>query len=105
AHVAAAVLAARTGDGSTPDETQPAGAGEGQFRAAWSGIQFRNLAPFGISDPGVYVSAGPPAVGTLSYAAALAEVSLLGGAAHPDADKLSTYQFWNLPAGTAQPAG
>jgi hypothetical protein len=48
AHVGAAVLAARANDGSSPNETQPVGSEPGVFRAAWSGVQNRNLAPFAI---------------------------------------------------------
>jgi len=105
AAVGAQVRAARANDGSTPNETQPAGTGPGVFRAAWSGAQFRNLAPFAISDPSIYVTAGPPALDSLSYAAAFAEVKLLGNAAIPDAAKLDTFRFWNLPNGSDQPPG
>jgi hypothetical protein len=104
-HVGAEVLAARANDGSSPDESQPPGVGPGQFRAAWSGTQFRHLSPFGIADSSVYVSPGPPALTSLEYAAALAEVKLLGNAAIPDAAKLATFQYWNLGAGTSQPPG
>jgi len=103
--VGAQVLAARANDGSSPDQSQPAGSGPGQFRAVWSGTQFRNLAPFAIADPSVYVSAGPPDLTSLDYAAALEESKLLGNAAIPDAGKLATFQYWNLPAGTSQPPG
>ena len=44
-------------------ETQPAGTGPGQFRAGWSGTQFRALAPFGIADATAYAGAGPPGAG------------------------------------------
>jgi PAP2 superfamily len=104
-HVGAEVLAARANDGSSPVESQPPGVGPGQFRAVWSGTQFRNLLPFAIADSSVYVSPGPPALTSLEYAAALAEVKLLGNAAIPDADKLATFQYWNLSAGTSQPPG
>jgi hypothetical protein len=104
-HVGAEVLAARANDGSSPDESQPPGVGPGQFRAAWSGTQFRHLSPFGIADSSVYVSPGPPALTSLEYAAALAEVKLLGNAAIPDVAKLATFQYWNLGAGTSQPPG
>ena len=104
-HVGAEVLAARANDGSSPDETQPPGVGPGQFRAAWSGTQFRNLMPFAITDSNVYVSPGLPALTSLDYAAALAEVKLLGNAAIPDAAKLATFQYWSLGAGTSQPPG
>jgi len=104
-HVGAEVLAARANDGSSPDETQPPGIGPGQFRAAWSGVQFRNLLPFAIADANRYVSPGPPALTSLDYAAALAEVKLLGNAAIPDAEKLATFQYWSLGTGTSQPPG
>src|SRR5262245_6369122 len=103
--VGAQVLSARANDGSSPDESQPGGTGPGQFRAAWSGTQFRNLLPFAIADSSVYVSPDPPTLTSLDYAAALEEVKLLGNAAIPDADKLATFQFWSLGAGTSQPPG
>ena len=103
--VGAAVLAARANDGSSPNETQDAGSGPGVFRAAWSGVQFRNLVPFAIVDPNVYVSSGPPALTGLDYAGAFAEVKLVGNAAIPDADKLATFQYWSLGANTDQPPG
>jgi hypothetical protein len=105
AEVGQAVREARAGDGSTPNETQPAGSGPGQFRAAWSGVQFRNLAPFAIADPSVYLGAGPAPLAGLDYAAAFAEVKLVGDAAIPDAAKLDTFRFWSLAAGTSQPPG
>jgi hypothetical protein len=104
-HVGGAVLTARVSDGSSPNETQPAGSGPGQFRAAWSGVQFRNLTPFAIADASVYVSAGPPVLTSLDYAAALAEVRLLGSSAIPDAARQATFQFWSLGGGTSQPPG
>lgn len=105
AEVGEAVREARAGDGSTPNESQPAGSGPGQFRAAWSGVQFRNLVPFAIADPSVYLGAGPAPLTSLDYAAAFAEVKLVGDAAIPDAAKLDTFRFWSLAAGTAQPPG
>ena len=105
AQVGTQLRALRANDGSTPNETQPAGAGPGQFRAAWSGVQFRNLAPFGIVDSTPYVGSGPPALTSLDYTAAFAEEKLLGNAAILDADKLATFQYWSLGAGTSQPPG
>lgn len=105
AQVGALVRAARASDGSTPNETQPAGSGPGQFRASWSGVQFRNLVPFGIADPSVYRGSGPPALDSLDYAGAFAEVKLIGNAGIPDAGKLATFQYWSLGTGTSQPPG
>jgi hypothetical protein len=105
ARVGERVVAARTGDGSTPVESQPAGTGPGVFRAAWAGVQYRAVRPFAVTDPATHVPGPPPALSTLDYAAAFAEVALLGDAAIPADDKLATFQFWSLPAGSAQPAG
>ncbi len=99
------MLVARAADGSSPTETQPAGSGPGVFRAAWSGVQFRNLAPFAIANSSVYNGSGPPLLTSLDYAAEFAEVALLGNAAIPDADKLATFQYWSLAAFTNQPPG
>jgi hypothetical protein len=51
------------------------------------------------------VSAGPPPLGTLDYAAAFSEVKLLGNAALPDVEKNDIFQYWSLAAGTVQPPG
>jgi hypothetical protein len=99
------VVVTRASDGARPVETVPPGSGPGIFRAAWSNAQFRNLAPFAIADPGRFVSPPPPALTSVEYAAAFAEVKILGNAAIPDPGALARFQFWNLAAGTDQPAG
>jgi membrane-associated phospholipid phosphatase len=53
----------------------------------------------------VYEPGPPPALDSLDYAAAFAEVALLGDAAIPAPDKLATFQFWSVGAGSDQPAG
>jgi hypothetical protein len=104
-HVGQLALAARADDGSTPVETQPAGTGPGVFPSAWSGVQYRNVRPFAVADPTRYVLGPPPALDSLDYAAAFAEVALLGNAAIPAPDKSATFQYWSLPAGSDQPPG
>jgi len=99
------VVVARAADGSSPDESQPAGSGPGKFRASWSGVQFRNLAPFAIANSGVYLGSGPPALTSVDYAAEFAEVAVIGNAAIVDAAKRATYDYWALGNGTGQPAG
>ncbi|WP_030439231.1 vanadium-dependent haloperoxidase [Actinoplanes subtropicus] len=99
------VVAARADDGSTPVESQPAGAGPGVFRAAWAGTQYRHVRPFAVADPLRYVPGPPPALDSVAYAGALAEVQVLGNAALPAPDLLATFQFWSLPAGSDQPPG
>jgi membrane-associated phospholipid phosphatase len=103
--VAQQVLDSRANDGSRPVESQPAGSGPGVFRAEWSGVQYRNMRPFAVADLGGFVPGPPPALDSLDYAAAFAEVALLGNAALPAPDKLATFQFWSLPAGSVQPPG
>jgi len=98
-------VALRADDGSRPVQTQPAGSGPGVFRADWSGVQYRDVRPFAIANPAVYSPGAPPALDSLDYAAAFAEVSILGNAALPDPAKLATYQYWSLPTGTVQPPG
>jgi hypothetical protein len=105
ASVGAKVVAARAQDGARPVETVPAGAGPGVFRAAWSNAQFRNLAPFAVADSGVFVSAAPPALTSVEYAADVNQIKVLGNAALPDPELSQLFQFWNLAAGTDQPAG
>ncbi len=99
------VVDARADDGSTPVESQPAGSGPGVFPAAWSGVQYRNVRPFAVVDPARFQPGPPPAPDSLAYAAAFAEVALLGNAAIPAPDLLATFQFWSLAAGSDQPAG
>jgi hypothetical protein len=105
ASVGAQVVAARANDGSSPVETQPAGTGPGVFRAAWSGAQYRNLVPFGIASAAPYVAPPPPALDSLAYAVAFAEVKLAGNAAIPNQAYLDTFNYWALAAGTVQPPG
>jgi hypothetical protein len=104
-HVGESVVTARADDGASPVESQPAGSGPGVFRASWSGVQYRSVRPFAVADPAAYVPGPPPALDSLAYAAALAEVALLGDASIPAPQELATYQFWSLPAGTVQPPG
>lgn len=99
------VVAFRQNDGSTPSETQPGGTGPGEFRASWSGVQFRNLVPFAIGDPFQYVTSGPPPLTSPEYAADFAEVTILGSAAIPDPEALEIFQFWASSTGTSQPPG
>ncbi|MEU5880443.1 vanadium-dependent haloperoxidase [Spirillospora sp. NPDC047279] len=103
--VGADVVRLRTTDGSRPVESQAGGTGPGIFPLAWSGTQYRAMTPFGIADAAPYVGPGPAPLTGLDYAAAFAEVKLVGDAAIPDAAKVALYQYWSLPAGSAQPPG
>lgn len=105
ASVGQRVVESRANDGSTPAESVDFGTGIGVFRGPWMNVQFRNLRPFAITDPQRYVSAGPAALDSAAYAAALAEVKIQGNSAVPDPNALPIYQFWNSPGGTSQPPG
>ena len=74
-------------------------------RSPGPACQYRNVRPFAVADATRYVLGPPPALDSLDYAAAFAEVALLGNAAIPAPDKLATFQYWSLPAGSDQPPG
>ncbi|MEY2434035.1 MAG: hypothetical protein QOC92_3760 [Acidimicrobiaceae bacterium] len=101
--VAAVVVQDRLDDGSSSTETQPAGAGSGQFRSRWDSHN-RHLQPFAISDPEIYVDAGPPALDSPEYAAAFNDVKAVGSNA-PDPAASATFGYWKLSGGTNQPPG
>lgn len=103
--VAAAVLDARSDDGSSPNQSQPAGTGIGVFRGSWSGVQFRNLEPFAVADTEEYLGDGPPALESPAYAAAYDEVKFLGDSQRSDPAASATFAFWALSTGTGQPPG
>ena len=75
------------------------------FRASWSGVQFRSLRPFAITDPNRYVTDGPPQLGSTEYEAAFNEVKQVGNGAVSDSAALATYQFWSMGTGSSQPPG
>jgi hypothetical protein len=104
-HVGQLVVAARADDGSTPGRDAAGRHRSGQVPV---GV-VRRAVPQRASvrgrrrDP---VRLGPPpALDSLDYAAAFAEVALLGNAAIAAPDKLATFQYWSLPAGSDQPPG
>ena len=102
-HVASAVVSARSGDGSSGSDIQPAGAGQGQFRTPWD-AHFRHLQPFAIADPQRYVDAATPSLDSAEYAAAFNDVKTVGSNA-PDPQAAATYNYWKLSGGSNQPPG
>jgi PAP2 superfamily protein len=99
------VVNVRAADGARPVETQAGGTGPGVFPMSWSGVQYRDMVPFGIADAARYVAPGPPPLDSLDYAAAVAEIKLVGNLNIADPAKLAHYQYWSLPTGSAQPPG
>jgi membrane-associated phospholipid phosphatase len=98
AYVGNQVRALRAADIETVSQSAVAPA-PGVYNAAWSGI---NLAPFAVAYP---IGLGPAPRGSLDYAAAFAEVKLLGNAGIIDDAKLATFRFWSLGNPTSQPPG
>ena len=99
------VVALREDDGSSPGEVLPGGTAPGQFRGDFTSAQFRNMDPFGIESALPYLSAGPPALDSLAYAGALAEVQLLGNGNIPNAEFDEIFRFWRGGGGSARPPG
>ncbi len=99
------VVALRANDGSSPSETQPGDTAPGGYRADWGSAQYRNMAPFGVCDPGTYLSAGPPALDSAAYADAFNEVKTLGNSANPDQEKDEIFNFWRAGGGSVRPPG
>ncbi|ETX00352.1 MAG: hypothetical protein ETSY1_11525 [Candidatus Entotheonella factor] len=99
------VVDLRANDGSSPSETQPGDTAPGAFRADWGSAQYRNMEPFGINDPSVYLSDGPPALDSAAYADDFNEVKTLGNAAIPDQEKDEIFNFWSAGGGSARPPG
>ncbi|MEY2468782.1 MAG: hypothetical protein QOF21_1480 [Actinomycetota bacterium] len=103
--VAAAVLVARANDGSQPPESRGTGAGPGQYRGTFAGLQYRNLAPFAINDADAYATAQPPALESSAYAVAFNDVKANGNGNVVDSAASATFQYWSLSGGTNQPPG
>jgi hypothetical protein len=104
-HVADAVLAARTNDGSSPAENYGPVNELGKFRGNFNGAQYRNLKPFAVANSSVYAGGAPPALESAEYAAAFNEVKAVGNGYVTDDAALATFNYWALGGGTNQPAG
>jgi hypothetical protein len=107
AQVGAAVVAARTTDGTQTPETQPAGTAPGEFRLPFMGAQFRHMEPFGVDSvtPYVALSTGPPDLASPEYAAAFNEVKALGDSNDPDPTRTAIARHWQAEANTARETG
>lgn len=101
--VGQAVVALRANDGSSPSVVLPGGTAPGVFRADFGAAQYADVDPFGVADPGVYRSSGPPALTSTAYADAFNEVKQLGDASIPDQNKEEIFRFWRGGGGSARP--
>ncbi|MFF5081149.1 vanadium-dependent haloperoxidase [Actinoplanes sp. NPDC000266] len=86
---AAAMIAAREGDGAFGSATWPVGTAPGQYRLTPPGFVqaggwFPFLRPFALDNPGAYRVAGPPALSSAAYARQFNEVKATNVTRTPD---------------------
>jgi PAP2 superfamily protein len=99
---AAAMIAARAGDGAFGDAIWPVGTAPGQWRPtppgyAQDGAWVGGLKPFVIADPTAFRTPGPPALTSAAYAKDLNEVKALGSATSTvrTADQTRSAIWWH----------
>lgn len=100
---AAAMIAARTGDGRFGDPSFSVGTGTGQWRPVAAGLAGNNFAwvgrvePFVIEDPAQFATPGPLEVDSAEYAAEFDQVKTLGRATGSTrtADQTEQARFWS----------
>jgi hypothetical protein len=110
---AAAIIAMRANDGSRNfvDFQPSSGPGDWQPTApAYAPAldpQWANLTPFALTSPSQFDPAGPPALTSAAWAAAVNQVESLGAANSTTrtADQTQIAQFWNDASGTYTPPG
>ncbi|HVX11566.1 MAG TPA: DUF4214 domain-containing protein [Pirellulales bacterium] len=111
--VASAIIAIRANDGSRDfvDFQPSSGAGDWQPTApAYAPAldpQFANVTPFAMTSDSQFDPAGPPALTSAAWAAAVNETESLGAANSTTrtADETQIAQFWNDGSGTYTPPG
>ena len=99
------VLEIRAADGSQVPDTLPGGSGPGVNPRPFSGAQFRNSTPFGIAAVEPYRTAGPPALTSAEYAAALNEVKALGSSTDTDPERGAIARQWLAEGRTVRETG
>ncbi len=100
------VVAARALDGThVAKPAQPGGAGPGVFPRPFNGVQFADMAPFGVASPMPYASAGPPDLTSTEYAAAFDDVRLLGSSTDRNPERAAIARHWLAEAGTVRETG
>jgi PAP2 superfamily len=99
---AAAMIAARTGDGRFGDPSFTVGTGTGEWRPVAAGLAGNNfawvgrVAPFVMEDAAQFATPGPLDVGSAEYAAEFDQVKALGRATGSSrtADQTEQARFW-----------
>jgi hypothetical protein len=99
---AAAMIAARQGDGAFGDQLWSVGTEPGQWRPtppsfANSGAWFAYMKPFLIPDPTMFRTQGPPALSSRAYARDLNEIQRVGSATSTvrTADQTEAARWWH----------
>ena len=105
ARMGSAVMDARAHDGVQTQDILPGGTNPGQFRADFTSAQYRNMAPFAVADPAIYVNPAVVSLTSREYAAAHTDVRMLGDARYANQDYDEIYRFWRGGGGTARPPG
>jgi hypothetical protein len=105
AEVGRRVVALRATDGTAIAETQPAGTAPGEFRLAFTGAQFRRMAPFGVESLEPYKFSPPPDLSSVEYAAAFNDVKTFGDVNDPDPTRTAIAKQWQAEGNTARETG
>jgi hypothetical protein len=108
-----AMIALRANDGYNAFVDFTSGTGAGVWQptppayAEALDPQWANLKPFAMTSPGQFLPAGPPALSSQAWAAAVNEVKSLGSATSTTrtADQTQIAHFWADGAGTVSPPG
>lgn len=111
AAVGAQIVALRANDGTQTSETQPACAPTpctptpGQFPRSFSGAQYRNMTPFGVTSMTPYASSGPPALTSAEYTTDFNEVKVIGSITDTDLERGAIAGHWLAEAGSVRESG
>ncbi|MBL8896138.1 MAG: vanadium-dependent haloperoxidase [Planctomycetes bacterium] len=114
--VAAAMLAARANDGSSPQPAYPGSTDPGKWRptVSFGGVVrpallpgWGNVAPFGVRSGSQFRPPAPPRLRSFNYVLDWLEVEALGEAnsSARTADQTEIARFWGYGPGTATPPG
>ncbi len=99
------VLSLRANDGTQTANSQPGGSGPGVFPRTFSGTQFRTMTPFGVTSVSGYLSDGPPALTSATYAEDFNEVKALGSFTDADPERAAIARHWLAEGGTVRETG
>ena len=107
------ILALRANDGADDVVVDTGDDAVGQWRPTAPGYanattpQWANVTPFALTSPDQFLPAGPPALTSAAYAAAVNETKSLGegDSTTRTADETQIALYWNDPTGTYTPAG